>query len=96
MCIKQPSDMGVSLLVAQLPADHSCVLVRPAVIADCPPLAVDENLHAPFFLILSIHQSDRKTYVRIQNHGEGQTSQRGHSMRDFMECNFLKVTYKIS
>lgn len=47
-------------LVAKLPADHSGLVVRPAVVTGCSPLAVDENLHAALFLTFSIHQSDRK------------------------------------
>lgn len=44
-----------SLLIAKLPADHSCIFISPPIVADRSPLAIDENLHSSFFLIFSIH-----------------------------------------
>lgn len=36
---------SVSTPVAQLPADHLCMLLAPAVVAHRPPVAVVEDLH---------------------------------------------------
>lgn len=83
MATEQPSQISSSL-VAELPTGHSCVLVSPAVVADRPPLALDKHLHASFFLIFSIHQSDGKTWVGIPKYQKSQTSKRSWSVRDFV------------
>lgn len=57
--------LSVFLLVAKLSADDGCILIRPSIITNCAPLAIDKNLHTSFLLILTIHQPDGRTWKQI-------------------------------
>lgn len=53
--------MGSHLLVTKLPTHHVCISVSPSIIADGPPLSIDQHLHPALLPILPTQQPEGQT-----------------------------------